>query len=102
MSSKIIIKKNLIIFRNKGDWSDIYARILKEYGMGMAVRPRLRRELGFTYRNYQHWVEFDRTGDHVRRYCEDQIHVDFYNESTQSWFILRYLNNPAGKDAQII
>jgi hypothetical protein len=23
---------------------------------------------------------------------EDQVHLDFYNESTQSWFQLKYLN----------
>ena len=102
MSPKVIIKKNLIIFRVKGDWSDIYAKILKEFGMGMAVRTRLRRELGFTYRDYQEWIEFDRSGGRPRKYCEEQVHVDFYNESTQSWFILRYLNNPASKDTQII
>ena len=102
MKPKVIIKKNLIIFRNPGEWVDIYARILKEFGMGMAVRTRLRRELGLTYRTHQEWIPFDKTGDRVRHYCEEQIHVDFYNESTQSWFMLRYLNNSAGKDTQII
>lgn len=102
MSSKVIIKKNLIIFRNAGTWADIYAKILREFGMGMAVRTRLRRELGFTYRNHQEWIEFDRSGGRVRKYCEEQVHVDFYNESTQSWFILRYLNNPAVADTRII
>lgn len=91
MSSKIIIKKNLIIFRKSGEWTDIYKAILQDYGMGMAVRTRLRRELGFTYRNHQEWIEFDRSGDRVRRYCEEQVHLDFYSEAAQSWFILRYL-----------
>lgn len=91
MSSKIIIKKNLIIFRKAGEWTDIYKAILQDYGMGMAVRTRLRRELGFTYRNHQEWIEFDRSGDRVRRYCEEQVHLDFYSEAAQSWFILRYL-----------
>ena len=92
MSSKIIIKKNLIIFRNKGTWTDIYSAILRDYGMGMAVRTRLRRELGFTYRNHQEWIVFDRSGDRERKYCEEQVHLDFYSESAQSWFILRYIN----------
>ena len=101
MSSKVIIKKNLIIFRKPGEWSEIYSKILKEFGMGMAVRTRLRRELGFTYRTYQQWIPFDKSGDRVRHYCEDQVHVDFYNESTQSWFILRYLNNPGNTDTEL-
>lgn len=92
MKPKVIIKKNLIIFRNRGDWSDIYARILREFGMGMAVRTRLRRELGFTYRSHQEWIPFDKSGDRLRHYCEEQIHLDFYNESAQSWFQLKYLN----------
>ena len=92
MSSKIIIKKNLIVFRNAGDWHEIYTKILADFGMGMAVRTRLRRELGFTYRNHQHWVTFDYTGDRERKYCEEQVHVDFYSEQAQSWFQLKYLN----------
>lgn len=81
----------MIIFRKAGEWTDIYKAILQDYGMGMAVRTRLRRELGFTYRNHQEWIEFDRSGDRVRRYCEEQVHLDFYSEAAQSWFILRYL-----------
>lgn len=95
MSSKIIIKKNLIVFRKAGEWTDIYKAILRDYGMGMAVRTRLRRELGFTYRNHQEWIEFDRSGDRVRRYCEEQVHLDFYSEAAQSWFILRYIKGNA-------
>lgn len=90
---KITIKKNLIIFHKPGDWSDIYSAILRDYGMGMAVRTKLRRELGFTYRNHQEWIVFDRSGDRERKYCEEQIHLDFYSEAAQSWFILRYIKS---------
>ena len=92
MSSKVTIKQNLIIFHKPGDWHDIYSKILTDFGMGMAVRTRLRRELGFTYRTYQHWVTFDYTGDRERKYCEEQVHLDFYDEQAQSWFQLKYLN----------
>lgn len=103
MSSRVTVKKNLIIFHNPGDWSDIYAKILQEHGMGMAVRPRMRRELGFTYRHHRGLVPVDRPRkDGPTMRYEDQIHLDFYNESTQSWFVLRYLNNPAEQDTQII
>lgn len=91
MSSQVIIKQKLIIFRKKGVWADIYSTILRDYGMGMAVRTRLRRELGFTYRNHQQWIVFDMTGDRERKYLEEQVHLDFYSEAAQSWFILRYL-----------
>jgi hypothetical protein len=91
MSSRITVKKNLIIFHHPGDWSAIYAKILKDFGMGMAVRTRLRRELGFTYRNHQEWIQIKKM-DGGHKYCEQQVHVDFYTESAQSWFQLRYLN----------
>ena len=92
MSSKVMIKKNLIVFHNVDDWKIIYDKILQDYGMGMAVSFRMRRELGFTYRYHQHWIEFDRTGDLRRKYCENQVHLDFYSEQAQSWFQLKYLN----------
>ena len=92
MPPRITVKKNLIIFHNPGEWSDIYAKILQQYGMGMAVRTRLRRELGFTYRNHQDWITFDSTNGQPRKYCEHQVHLDFYDEKAQSWFQLKYLN----------
>ena len=102
MSANIIIKHNLIVFRKPGEWSDIYGRILREFGLGMAVRPRLKRELGFTYRHHRGLVPnpHPRPNGPTMHY-EEQIHVDFYNESAQSWFMLRYLNNSAEQDTQI-
>lgn len=97
MSSQIIIKPRLIIFRNAGDWHPIYSQILRDYGMGMAVRTRLRRELGFTYRMHQEWIEFDQSEGRARKYCEEQVHLDFFNDSAQSWFQLKYMN----RDLQI-
>jgi hypothetical protein len=93
MSSSIIVKKNLIIFRSPGDWIAIYTRIMKDFGTGMAVRTKLRSELGFTYRHYRGLVPNDnpRPGGPTM-YYEDQVHVDFYNEQAQSWFQLKYLN----------
>ena len=90
---KITIKKNLIIFHYPGDWVEIYSKILQDFGMGMAVRPRMRRELGFVYRNYQGLVpnEYSHKNGHAMRY-QDQIHLDFYSEAAQSWFQLKYLN----------
>lgn len=96
--SEVIVKKNLIIFRNAGDWHPIYSQILKDYGMGMAVRTRLRRELGFTYRIHQEWIEFDQSEGRARKYCEEQVHVDFYNEAAQSWFQLKYMNRDSAVD----
>jgi len=90
---KVTVKKNLIIFHSPGDWSEVYAKILQEYGMGMAIRTKMQRELGFVYRHHRGLVPIDnpRKDGPSMRY-EDQIHLDFYNDSTQSWFQLKYLN----------
>jgi len=90
---KVTVKKNLIIFHNPGEWSDVYAQILQQYGMGMAVRPRLRRELGFVYRYHQGLVPNPNPRkDGPTMHYEDQVHLDFYSDSAQSWFQLKYLN----------
>ena len=93
MSSTIIVKKNLIIFRKPGEWSDVYAKILQDYGMGMAVRTRLKRELGFTYRYHKGLVPNDYASLTGANYhYENQVHLDFFSEQAQSWFQLKYLN----------
>ena len=92
MSSFIIVKPRLIILRRPGDWSAIYSRILSEFGMGMAVRTRLRRELGFSYRMHRGLVPNVPANSGPGYHYEEQVHVDFYNDSAQSWFILRYLD----------
>ena len=93
MSPKVTVKKNLIIFHRPGEWSDIYALILRDFGMGMAIRPKLRRELGFTYRHHRGLVpnEHPRPGGPTLHY-EDQVCLDFYDEKAQTWFQLKYLN----------
>ena len=91
--SKVTIKKNLIVFHNPGEWSDIYASILRDFGMGMAVRTRMRRELGFVYRYHQGLVPYEHpTKGGTNMHYEDQVHLDFYSEQAQSWFQLKYLN----------
>ena len=93
MSSKVTIKKNLIVFHNVDDWKIIYDKILQDYGMGMAVSFRMRRELGFTHRYHQGLVpnEYQSLGGPNMHY-ERQVHLDFYSEQAQSWFQLKYLN----------
>jgi len=90
---QVTVKKNLIIFHKPGEWSDIYASILRDFGMGMAVRTRMRRELGFTYRYHQGLVPNEhKTKNGTNMHYEDQVHLDFFDEKAQSWFQLKYLN----------
>jgi len=90
--SKIIVRKNLIVFNRAEDWENIKTRLIQEYGDRIMISWVLKRELGFTVRDHQEWVEFDKTGDRQRYYMDNQIHLDFFNESAQSWFQLKYMN----------
>ena len=93
--SKVTVKKNLIIFHSPSEWSDVYALILRDYGMKMALRTRLRKEMGFTFRYHKGLVsnEHPYKGGPNMHY-EEQVHVDFFSEAAQSWFQLKYLNRP--------
>ena len=96
---KVTVKKNLIIFHNLGEWSDIYAMILRDFGMGMALRTRLRKEMGFTYRYHLGLVANEHPyKDGPNMHYEQQVHVDFFSEAAQSWFQLKYLNRPTGNE----
>ena len=97
--SKVTVKKNLIIFHNPGEWSDIYAMILRDFGIKMALRTQLRKEMGFTYRYHRGLVpnEHPRENGPNMRY-EEQVHLDFFSEAAQSWFQLKYLNRPTGNE----
>ena len=96
---KVTVKKNLIIFHNPGEWSDIYAMILRDFGIKMALRTQLRKEMGFTYRYHRGLVpnEHPRENGPNMRY-EEQVHLDFFSEAAQSWFQIKYLNRPTGNE----
>lgn len=91
MNSKIQIKHNLIIFEEPYDWNEIRDRVKEDYGNQIfAISWRLKRELGFTVRHHKALVPWDE--EKTRFFYTDQIHLDFYNESMLSWFVLKYLN----------
>lgn len=90
MQPRVTVKRQLIIFHDAADWSAIFGRILQDYGLGMAVSYRLKRQLGFTHRRHAQWMP-DRDS-HGLNYLEDQVHLDFYSDQAQTWFQLKYLN----------
>ena len=100
MSSKVTTKKNLIIFHDPEDWDRVLDRLEQDFGTVIRMRHIMRRELGFTARDHQ-GLEPNRKADptllltaweHRQGYhYEQQVHLDFYNEASQSWFILKYL-----------
>jgi len=100
---KVTVKKNLIIFHKVDEWSELYQRILQDHGSKVAISFVCKRELGFTIRRHkgleEHpkeiWEVMKSEGWHHRYHYQDQIHLDFYNEAQQTWFVLKYLNNTA-------
>ena len=95
MTQGIVIKRNLIIFDNEDLWESIRQKILTEYGNHLMISWVMKRELGFTVRFHQNWITVDKNhfGDDIvpRRHCQNQVHLDFFNDATQSWFQLKYL-----------
>ena len=94
MSAKIVVKKNLVIFRDPAkDWTPIRRRLIAEYGQSIVLTYAMRERLGFSTRYHTHWITSGKEeGEYEFKYPEEQIHLDFYNEAAQSWFQLRYLN----------
>jgi hypothetical protein len=86
---KVTVKKNLIIFHAPHEWDEIYHQIFVDFGIKMSVSYVLKRELGFVVRHHRGLVPHKQdTGYHY----EQQVHLDFYSETAQSWFQLKYLN----------
>ena len=94
MSAKIVVKKNLIVFRDPAkDWTPIRRRLINEYGQSIVLTYAMRERLGFSTRYHTHWITGGKVeGEYEFKYPEEQIHLDFYNEAAQTWFQLRYLN----------
>lgn len=95
---KTTVKKNLIIFHKPNEWDIIFSKILADYGNKMAISFVLRRELGFSVRAHQGLVPHSQENLEImgsnwpyKMHYENQIHLDFFSESAQSWFQLRYL-----------
>lgn len=69
------------------EWTKIRKQLKEEYAWKPSVfmiREVMRRELGFTTRYHQ--VYNQQTG-YVETVC-----LDFYNDASESWFRLKYLN----------
>ena len=100
MSYRVTVKKNLIIFHSPDEWADVLDRLAEDFGQVIRMRHIMRRELGFTARDHQ-GLEPNRKADptlllttlEYRQgyHYQQQVHLDFYNEASQSWFILKYL-----------
>jgi hypothetical protein len=95
MTTGITVKTDLIIFDEEELWEPIRKKIVAEYGVSHLFRWVSRRELGFTVRFHHNWITIDKNsyGDDItpRRWCQNQVHLDFFNDSALTWFQLKYL-----------
>jgi len=101
MSLKVTTKKNLIIFHDPDEWHTVLERLTQDFGTVIRMRHVMKRELGFTVRDHRGLAPNGKLGGVLDTYAwntapagyhyEDQVHLDFYTESSQSWFILKYL-----------
>ena len=98
MSYRTTTKKNLIIFHDPEDWYRVLDRLAEDFGTAIRMRHIMKRELGFTARDHRGLEPntpltlnlTDVVRDKGYHYIQ-QVHLDFYTESAQSWFILKYL-----------
>lgn len=71
-------------------WNNLKDKLKKEYPPSvMLMRSRMREVLGFTVREHHQWVE---AANDIRGYYRKFIILDFYNDSAESWFRLKYMN----------
>jgi len=100
---KISIHQGLIIFYNPKDWEPIQYQLGLDYGTKIMISYVCKRELGFTVRKHrglakhsdENWEVMQSQGWNHRYYYQDQIHLDFYDQASQTFFVLKYLNNTA-------
>ena len=83
-----------------GVWQDIMLVLTQEYldePSVLLIRDKMRRVLGFTQRFHKEWVETGkRDNGQAYGFYQEYTVLDFYNESAQSWFLIKFadqLNN---------
>ena len=66
------------------EWNKLYKQLNEEWPRSvMMIRSKMKEELGFTVREHRWYTE--------QHGSMKQICLDFYDESKETWFRLRYL-----------
>lgn len=87
-----------LVLRHR-EWDRIFEQVKQEYADSPAtylIRSRMVKDLGWTWREHIDWKAYsegsgyDPTIDY--RDHSSRIHIDFYSEEAQTFFMLRYLN----------
>jgi hypothetical protein len=85
-----------LIKLSESEWDKVYSQIKDEFKSQPAVfliRDKMRETLGFTNRTHRYWSLYSGPQggyDGHGRYIIE-VHLDFYNESAETMFRLKYL-----------
>lgn len=75
-------------------WQDIMLTLTQEYKdepSVLLIRDKMRRVLGFTQRYHKEWVEKGKREDgRAYGHYQEYTVLDFYSESAQSWFLIKF------------
>lgn len=84
MSGTIILRKQ--------QWDSILQQLKTEYPPSVfLIRTKMREVLGFTPRLHRQWIS--ESHEYSRGYYRERVHLDFYNDSAETFFTLKYLHN---------
>lgn len=101
---RVTVKKNLVVFHDPADWTEILEQLTRTYGNTIRMRHIMRRELGFTARDPVPYTLISKVGEifdeQIRHHYSPQVHLDFFTETAHSWFQLKYLNR-RGQDSKL-
>jgi len=79
-----------MITLSEDDWTRIRKQLKTEYEWKpsvLLIRETMRRELGFTTRAHQHWVNDGDIGSGYRI----TMYLDFYDDTAETFFRMKYL-----------
>jgi len=72
------------------EWTRIRKQLKEEYSWKpsvLLIRETMRRELGFTTRYHQHWIDDSDLGPGYR----ESVCLDFYDDAAETFFRMKYL-----------
>lgn len=75
------------------EWNAIREELAKDFPPStLMIRSKMKETLGFTVREHEKWIKSAIETESNNGYRLKIICLDFYNDSAESWFRLRYMN----------
>lgn len=69
-------------------WGKLYRQLAQDYPSSvLLIREKMKVVLGFTVRRHREWIENPKV---KKKFLEQCICLDFYNESKRTFFLLKY------------